>query len=229
MTTSAAGESTERSPSTRFMVWFFFVSLGALVLTVWLLSLGAKGSEISGVLSLLVALVSPFIPVFIDRLSREQGGPGLPLPSRKWLMFVTAALLGMTLSLVYWFAYHKPDLNVTDRVVLGKAAGLRDGSTATVRIRPPLGRSHLYLVFGLTNRSEVGDCVDPATLRGTLTVDGVDRGEIDARAGQELRYPLGKAENSVDLTVTLSEEKGDRTCSVDLRVTEAVLYNEGFL
>ncbi|WP_436632817.1 hypothetical protein [Actinomadura kijaniata] len=218
----------ERSPATRFWVWFFFVALGALLLAVWLLSLGAKGDEIGGALGPSLAILSIFAPIIIDRLSREQNRPRLPLPSRKLLMFATATLLGVGLSAAYWFWYHKGDVNVTDRISVSNGTRLHNGGVATLQIPDSPDREKISLTLTLTsNHPEIGDCVVPAALRLKLTVDGRDWGGATARSGQEVRLSLGKVERSAALTAAVSIP--DPTCSVDLRVAEAILFNQEIL
>ncbi|MFC9971187.1 hypothetical protein ACFVH6_09850 [Spirillospora sp. NPDC127200] len=199
-----------------------------MLLAVWLLSLGAKGDEIGGALSPTLGIIGIFAPVIIDLISKRFNLPHVRLPSRKFLMFATAILLGVGLSATYWFWYHKDDVNITDRISVTNGTRLRSGAAATLQIPRSPDREHLSLTLALTsNRPEIGDCVVPATLRLKLTVDGRDWGDATVRSGQEVRLPLGEVERSAALTAAVSSP--DPTCSVDLRVAEAVLFNQEIL
>ncbi|MGI5170320.1 hypothetical protein ACQEU3_38805 [Spirillospora sp. CA-253888] len=227
MSTSEGG-SAERDSATWFWIWVFFMALGVVILAVWLLSLGAKGDEIGGAMSLPIGIVAIFAPLIIEMVKSGWRFPRAPL---KWIIILAGCatiLAGVGLSATYWFWYHKDDVNVTDRISVANGARLRSGGVATLQVPRSPDREHISLTLALTsNRPEVGDCVVPTTLRLKLTVDGRDWGDATARSGQEVRLPLGKVERSAVLTVAVATS--DPTCSVDLRVAEAVLFNQEIL
>ncbi|MBM7170263.1 hypothetical protein JQK87_18015 [Streptomyces sp. G44] len=169
-------------------------------------------------------------------------GPGEPPPDpapppprprrvrerlRRFAPIALALLLGVGVPMVIWFGLHKPDVNVTDRVHVGSGSRMQNGSTAVLSLPNDPDRDALSLTLTLTNSRPFGDCVVPASLRATSSVDGRATGSVTVRPGKEAHLPLGKVERQARVTLRLHEP--DRSCHVDLGVAEAVLYNRGIL
>ncbi|MGD6741546.1 hypothetical protein ACOKM3_06820 [Streptomyces sp. BH106] len=219
-------------------------------LTIGLLSMGAKSSNITGVLSLGVSLLAYALPQGVEILRqylRSRRDPTAPTPDpapepdrpeRTWTQRVRgrlrrvaplslAVLVGVGVPMGIWYGLHKPDANVTDQVRVVSGSEMQNGSTATLSVPKYPDRDALSLTLTMTNSRAFGDCVVPATLRATSFVDGRATGSATVRPGKETRLAMGKVERQARVTLLLREP--DRSCSVDLGVAEAVLYNRGIL
>ncbi|MGD6749551.1 hypothetical protein [Streptomyces sp. BH105] len=230
--------------------------LGVLVvvsgLTIWLLTMGTKSSNITSVLSLSISLLTYLIPQGLEKLwqrarsrrvdaDREPPAPDpepnpAPEPTgthrirrhiRRVAPIALAVLVGIGVPVGVWYGLHKPDANVTDQVHVASGSEMQNGSTAVLSVPKHPDRDALSLTLTLTNSRDFGDCVVPATLSATSFVDGRATGSVTVRPGKETRLTMGKVERQARVTLLLREP--DRSCSVGLGVAEAVLYNRGIL
>lgn len=214
----------------RQSVWVIPTLVGASALTWWLFSKGSKGSEISSILSPLLAIVSiaSSLLMFLYENTPKGDRSGVPPINLRRTLRLSALLAGIILGaggpVFYWTVIHKQDSPVTDQVSVSDGQGMHDGEQATIQIpgRPPQ-RDHLAIVLTLTNPAEVGDCVRPARLDITSVIDGRQRQLESVRPDQEIRLDLSEVTHSAAILVTLHTP--DPACAVDLRVGQAVLYN----
>jgi hypothetical protein len=101
---------------------------------------------------------------------------------------------------------------------------MQNGRQATIQIPgTPPQRRHLSLIPTLTNPAKVGDCVMPAQLDIILMSDGRAGQSVSLRAGHEVRLDLTGVTHQAKVIVTLHVQ--DISCTVDLGVGEAILYN----
>lgn len=211
------------------------------VLTILLLVMGAKGAEISQTLSLGVGIIGCLISVYFQKTEA-------PLPSLQswWYWLLSAVPLAiLAVAVGWWFFIHKPDENVTDLVqisVSNEAAGDQSkakgdqpeviGDQSKVILTLPLEngsaagfvRDNLALTLRLVNTKTVGNCVTPATLDITPKLDGKDGDTVKGvRSGKEVLLPLEGSKRQVKAEIVV--HLPDPSCTVNLTVSEAVLFN----
>lgn len=220
----------DRFKQQRAPLIFIAGGIATACLTVGLLAIGSKGAEIATVLALPLGVIAILVPLIYKSPREEESPPDPPPPPEwprgRWLILGTVVALAATFASVYWFFIHKRDLPVTDQVAVGgDGRDLHHNQTATLDIPgDPPERRHLALTLALINNAGTGDCVLPASLNIAVKADGQVLSTRDGRAGKELRLKLGEVARGAQILVTLSER--DPACTVDLKVTEAVLYNE---
>lgn len=151
--------------------------------------------------------------------------------SWRWISPISALVVCVAAVPVYWYGIHRPDLPVTDRVVLAPSGGVLQvggpaaSSQVVLWVPGAPRRNNLALTLVLTNVHSWGDCVSPARLKIVPFVDGTARAEVDdVRSGREVKIPLTGATRSVWLRVNLVTEN-DRSCEVKPSVKEATLFN----
>ncbi|SDM30188.1 hypothetical protein [Nonomuraea jiangxiensis] len=208
-----------------------FIATGSLC--VWLFTLGAKSAETSAILSLLVSILSgTFTALTYFRTVSPPATPEQRRMMSRWarksLAAGLTAALGLGLGAYYWLAVHKLDVDVIDHLPTREWTRMKANSAISIQIpgKPP-ERDNLALRFAIANRSTVGDCVVPAKLyiepifdrRGPAPADTA----LAIRPSQELRLDVSDALGHVIIKVTLLEP--DLSCTVDLRIIEAILYN----
>lgn len=196
-----------------------------------LFSLGAKGAEISAILSLATGIVSMIFTVLgyvstTRRPSVARAAAKTPPWAKKLLIGAVVAVLGFLAALSWWLVIHKPDINIIDQIPARVWPDTKANSTISIKVpgNPP-ERRYLALRFALTNHSPVGDCVVPAHFyvvpgfdrRGKVPIDGT------VRATKEMRLDIGEATGRVEVKFILVEP--DLECTVDVRLVEAILYN----
>lgn len=203
------------------LIWFIPLTVTVFTLGLWLLAKGSKGNEIFGLLLVPMSIVTLGIIVLLYQISRKIYTSVAPLRPAALL---TSIVLGLGCSLLYWTVIHKTDIPVTDRVVVSSGEGMQNGGQAAIQIPgTPPQRSHLALIPILTNFSKVGDCVNPAQLDVTTVIDGQQRRSVRVRPGHEARLDLTSVTHQASVTVTLHVQ--DPSCTVDLSVGQAILYN----
>ncbi|GLW10144.1 hypothetical protein Misp01_52730 [Microtetraspora sp. NBRC 13810] len=192
-----------------------------------LLTMGAKGAEISQTLSLVVGVAGCLITIYFQKAEATT----LSLqPGLKWtLSAVPVVILAAAAS--WWFLIHKPDRNITDLVAVHNGHEMRDMDEARIALPAASGdvgavnsgRDMLALRLRLVNPATVGNCVSPATLTVTPTVDGKHGMTITTTSDAEIHLSLAGAERQAGARVVV--DLADPGCAVNLTVTEAVLYN----
>jgi hypothetical protein len=221
----------ERSAQKQWLLWqlsWIVPGLAATGLFTWLAK-SSKSDDLSGPLS--VALASSALILGILSFRRDLYGIEIEFSAPRELRR-TLRRIGLRLPIVFpivgavfcWMMFHKPDIHVTDRVLIVGGQGMRDGTQATIQIPGGLaGRSHLALTPTLTNPLNVGDCVGAAQLTLTPVINGEQRRPVDARPGREARLNISGASDAANLLVTLHEQ--DSLCTVNLGIGEAALYS----
>ncbi|MGQ0773432.1 MAG: hypothetical protein ACT4NY_03285 [Pseudonocardiales bacterium] len=216
--------------------WFFSILAITAAFTVWLLTKDAKGSEIASILSLATTIVSTALTFLMFLYQNTSKGnrkgipPGNPRRTSRLLVPLAAIVLGAGVPIYYWTEIHKPNSRVTDQMSVFNGKAMHDGGQATITIpgRPPQ-HDHLAIVLTLTNHADVGDCVRPAKLDitpiidSTPVIDGRPEQLTSVRPGQEVRLDLSDVTRQAAVLVTL--DTPDPSCRVELRVSQAVLYN----
>ncbi|GAA4913478.1 hypothetical protein GCM10023334_013280 [Nonomuraea thailandensis] len=198
-----------------------------------LFSLGAKGAEISTVISLPAGVVSAIFTILTyAKTGRDSSAAGSatkwPPWTKKLLIATLAIALGMGVATFWWGVVHRPDTDIIDQIEPRAWPNTKANATISVKIpgNPP-ERRYLALRFALTNHSPVGDCVVPAHFyvspdfyrKGKAPIDDIPT----IRASEELRLDIGEATGRVEVDVTLIEP--DQECVVDVELVEAILFN----
>ena len=202
-------------------------------MTVWLLAVGSKGSNIIPPLSFAVSVLGLVIAVlvFLYQIGyHRKRGNNVTSPRSLWRRMqlkalLTTIVLGGSIGLFYWTIIHKPDIPVTDQVAVSTSGqGMQDGGQATIHVpgQPPQ-RRNLAIIPNLINTATIGDCVKPAQLDLTPVIDGQQRQPVKVRPGHEARLDLAGATHQASVLVILHTP--DPSCRVDLGVDQAVLYN----
>lgn len=219
--------------------WGLPLLTATCTLAVWLLSMGAKGNQIAGTLSLPVSIVGLTMSIlaFLYQTSvtdddREGGRNGFP-PRRlrrklrrrlRLAALLTGVALGGSGGFFYWTVIHKTDLPVTDQVTASSDQEMQDGGQETIQIPgSPPQRRYLSITPTLINSAKVGDCVGPARLDLTPVIDGQHRMPVSVRPNHEARLDLTGVTRKASVLVTLHTP--DSSCRVKLGVDQAVLYN----
>lgn len=207
--------------------WIIPACAATGVLTILLLVMGAKGAEISQTLSLGVGIIGCLISVYFQKTEA-------PLPSLQpwWYWLLSAVPLAILVVAVGWWLFiHKPDENVTDLVQIPPSAqAVRDQSEVLVTLpvsngsTASFGRDNLALTLRLVNPEPVGNCVTPATLDITPILDGKHGDTVKGVSSEkEVLLPLDGAKRQISARVVV--HLPDPSCSVNLTVSEAVLFN----
>jgi EmrB/QacA subfamily drug resistance transporter len=188
-----------------------------------------RGWAIAAAFAVVAVIVS--MSLLASRLA-PQSGHAVPQPAvmigRRKLQLAAVAtviLLGAGGGIAYWTLNLKPEIPVTDLVVVSNGQGMHDDRQATIQLPgTPPPRRHIVLVLTLTNAASVGDCVNPARLDVTPVIDGQQWPSTDGvQPGREIRLNLTGAVHHTGVVVTLHVP--DSSCTVDLQVSRAILYN----
>lgn len=214
------------------LAWIVPAVAAAIALVVWLLTMGRKGSDISGPLSLLVAILA-FIFGISTWLSQRPGRtgnirrPALTGLKKKMLLMLIVTLCVISLGTAtvgVWHVLNKPDIQVTDLMIVKNGEVMHNGEQATALIpgNPPQ-REKLSLIPTLTNPDMVGDCAGPAQLQVELVVDGVPGLPLLSFPGDEINLDLKGVTRRAHVLITPYLQ--DSSCRVDLGVEKAVLHD----
>ena len=138
---------------------------------------------------------------------------------------VTTLVLAFSGGVVCWTVLNKPDVPITDRIAVAGGQGMRDRTSAIIEIPGTLPqRRHLALTLSLSNPATVGDCVHSARFDVSPVIDGQQWPPITGvRAGRETRIDLIAITHQMSLILDL--HVADPSCTVNLGVGKAVLYN----
>ncbi|MBB5959405.1 hypothetical protein FHS29_006026 [Saccharothrix tamanrassetensis] len=212
------------------LLWAVPLLLGVSAFVVWLLLLGNKGQGIADAVSVLVGTVSLVVAVLglqhsSGRRNAEprRQGPRKPLP--RWIFAAAGAAIGAIAGLFFWLVVVKPDVPVTDLAEISNGNQMTDGEQASFRVPgTPPERRYLFITPVLVNHESVGDCVGSAQLTVTLVRDGRKDPPLQGRLpGGEVRLDLAGTTREARVLIALSMP--DQACTVDLGLSEAVLYN----
>ncbi|MGH3942841.1 MAG: hypothetical protein ACRDTG_30305 [Pseudonocardiaceae bacterium] len=219
------------------LIWVAPVTLVLITLVILLLLQSEKGNEAAGPLSVLLTGMSLIFSILIHLV-----GPRRPPSSddtklshisvakwtRKTILIVSlpgmlALLVGGIL--ILWIVLNKPDIQMTDHLIITSGEEIRAGREAKFDIlEDPSARDKLSLTLRLENLREVGDCVAPARLDITLKGDGVERQRTSGiRSEEEIELNMQSVTRSATLVVYLSTPDPD--CLFRIHVDEAVLFN----
>lgn len=208
------------------LIWLVPSGVAVFALSVYLLSLGSKGNQISETLSLPVALAGFLLSVVLERrTSRPE--PGQPVQAQRrvrWLPVLITIGLGLGAAGAYWVLGDRATINVTGEMAAPPVGPLFNQGTLTLPVPgSPPKRSKLALTVSLTNPKATGNCVRPARLTLTPLVDDESRPPVTAQSGVEVELSLAGATHEAKILVELSEP--DPECSVVVTVDRALLFN----
>ncbi|MDQ3405260.1 MAG: hypothetical protein M3548_18025 [Actinomycetota bacterium] len=227
-------ESTGSLPERPRWIWITLVTVTTGACTVFLLALGSRGSEIAGVLSLIVAVltVAPSLAAYL----RGRTPSATPKPRRHLVIIAIAAAVGVVVASLYWFVGDQADLNITGDVALSQPSDLGNGSQIELVGRAtddssspfaPPRRDHLVVIFTLHNTKSTGFCVGAAKVDFVVAVDGEPpnyaKPVATARSGDEVKLDLSAATKNATVRGVLSIP--DEMCRVDLELNRVLLYN----
>lgn len=210
--------------------WLLSIVLFGFVLTIALILLGEKGSGLVGPLGLLVAIISVAIAIkYRPRASDNEEPSTTPEPAWWAKIAVISAIvlmLGISVGVFYARVIHKIDLRVTDQITIANGQNISNGNEATVSILPPpLGREFVAMTLRLSNPDKTGNCVGPTGLEVAPVIDGsvgIPLPRLVANM-EEFRLSIAQAERAAVQVKTVNEPEG---CRLDLKVADAVLYND---
>lgn len=214
------------------LAWIVPSVAAAVALVAWLLTMGSKGSDISGPLSLLVAILTLIFGILTWLLQRSVDSDKIHDPALTGLKNKLRLVLIVALCLIslgaatfsFWRVFNKSDIQVTDLMVVSDGERMQDGEQATIPIPgDPPQRAKLSLIPTLTNPATVGDCVGSAQLQVELVVDGVPGLLLWSFPGEEINFDLEGVTHRADILIT--PQLQDSACRVDLAVINAVLHN----
>jgi hypothetical protein len=210
-------------------LWFLSCCIAAFALAVWLLSLGSKGNEIAENLGLPVSIVGILITVVVASKTEQQQPPdeGDPAPRRRsrWPLLLLAMLVGLSAAGTYWVLDERSTINVTSDMAVANRLPMRyPGQLILTVPGSPPQRDRIALTLSLSNPSLTGNCVGPARLVLTRSIDGVSQNPPTmARSGEEVELSLVGATKSA--TILVEFEIPDPMCSVVVSVERALLFN----
>jgi hypothetical protein len=186
-----------------------------------ILAFGSKSDKILGVLSVGLAVATPFFDRLLDVWL--PGEWHFPRDWRVWAYIVTIAVVCGPVGVLTWRLWHKTDENVTDQVRVVGGATMKDRDIARLTFPNPHKRGWLALIPRLVSKTPSGMCVDRVQLMMRPVVDGVAEPQHVARPGTEARLHLGQVQRSVYVDVVVSVP--DQGCVFALQVDEALFYN----
>jgi hypothetical protein len=211
--------------------WLLSIVLFGFALAIGLILLGAKGSELTGPLGLLVSIISIAIAIkYRPRASDSEGGSSAT-PEPAWqvkiaIISVIVLMLGISVGVFYATVIHKVDLRVTDQIKITNGRNISNGKEATVNILvPPLGREFVAMTLRLSNPDKTGNCVGPTSLEVAPIIDGSVKNPLPRLVAsmEEFRLGIAQAKRAAVQVKTVNETEG---CRLDLEVADAVLYND---
>ncbi|MGH3870089.1 MAG: hypothetical protein ACRDSR_01020 [Pseudonocardiaceae bacterium] len=209
--------------------WLLSVVLFGFVLTIGLILLGGKGSEIAGPLGLFVAIISAVLAVKYRPRASETVEDPTETPEPTWwvriaIVSTVVLVFGGGAGVFYAGVIHKIDIRVTDRVEIVDGPNVANGNEVIIRILdPPLGREFVAMTLRLRNLGKTGNCVGPTRLEVAPVVDGSVGSTVSVANMEEFRLSVAGAERAAVQVKTVNEPED---CTLDLKVVDAVLYND---
>lgn len=209
--------------------WLLSIVLFGFALTIVLFLLGEKGNEIAPPLGLLVAIIS--VAIAIKYRPRAHDNEEEPGPDPSWrikiaIISTIVLMLGISVGVFYARVIHKIDLRVTDQITIANGKDILNGNSATVSIlTPPLGREFVAMTLRLENPEKTGNCVGPTRLEVAPVIDGSVGSPLPRLVAhmEEFRLSIARAERAAVQVKTVNETEG---CKLDLKVADAVFYND---
>lgn len=226
-------QTPDEQPRMSRFTWFLIL-VAIVAITVFLLTLGSKGNEISGVLSLAVAILTPFIQATYRAVLRKRSGSSqqdrLRFFRLRWKQILSGlaavSLVGVGIAYGFWEFGGLSNIKATHTIQVEGGERMKNGSVATVTsplFNPPK-RGKIDITPQLRATAATGSCVAPASLDVAVEIDGEEpRNVAIIRSGQEVTIETKGAERSVEVKILLREP--DPMCEVDLTINSALLYS----
>lgn len=140
------------------------------------------------------------------------------------VVLIAAAALGV----VYSTLIHKVDLHASDQITIAKAERLTGHETepTTFTLRPDMeGRANIAMIIEVVNPGGDGNCEGQTRMYVSPMIDGARQAATVGPivTGQEFRVSVAGAKYG-GISVQTSGQPAP--CQVNLRVREAVAYND---
>lgn len=215
--------------------WLLSVILFGFGLTIGLLLLGEKGSDVPGPLGLLVSIISVVVAIkYRPRGPESKSVPDdgnqravavLPWRIKTAVVSVIVLLVGISAGTFYATVIHRVSLPVTDQANIDNGQAMTDGVAAMVNIRtPPDGRNMVAMTLRLINPDKTGNCVGPTRLEVAPVINGSVGSPLPKRPAsmEEFRVNIADARQAAVQVRTVNQTQG---CRLNLEIVNAVLYN----
>lgn len=205
-----ASETSKKSA-----LWLSIVSIPTILLTIYLLAVGEKGTSIATVLAVPIGIFAIVIPFILSTIP-----PGMS--TRHLLMVVVAVLLAGVLvpGTIWWAVNRYSDLEVDFGEPL--ELGGQELRTVQARIAKDDWRGHLVFTPILVSNDPLNDCVLTSSLRITPTINGLkDRQFYEGRHRQPVRIPIPPHVREVKLVIEYVPDNKD--CVVAVSLSEGTL------